>query len=174
MNHQELPAALRGFVATLDALDRPATIEELRELLMALSIAREDLAPFIRFNDTCYARNPVVGNEHFELLCICWKSGQSSLIHDHVGSACGVRVVIGELTETIFEVIDGPLVRPRRVNHYGAGYVCSSVDRDVHQITNHQLGGAELITLHVYSPPLATMNTYSTFESVELQESAIR
>lgn len=172
MESCSLQGGLRPLIERLNSLDRPATIAELRQWLEALEISRDDVAGFVRFNDACYARNPVVATEHFELLCICWKSGQSSLIHDHIGSACGVRIVDGELTETIFDLVDGAFARPRKVNQFQNGFVCSSVDKDVHQITNHQTEGRELITLHVYSPPLATMNSYIEIEPHQLQESA--
>jgi cysteine dioxygenase len=68
-----------------------------------VQIDRCDVEDFCVFNPLCYARNPVASSEHYELLCICWLPDQSSLIHDHTGSACGVRVVVGEMTETIFE-----------------------------------------------------------------------
>ncbi len=173
MKSQPLPSGLRPLVDRLATIDRPATIAELRQWLTELDITRADVTPFIRFNNICYVRNTIVATEHFELLCICWTSGQSSLIHDHAGSACGVRVVVGELTETIFDVIEDSVVRPRKVNQYESGFVCSSVDKEVHQITNQQTGGHELITLHIYSPPLATMNSYSTDDSVSLHESAV-
>jgi cysteine dioxygenase len=173
MESQVLPAALQPLVDRLMALDRPASLSELRLWLAEPDISREDLEPFVHFDEFCYARNPVVASHHFELLCICWKAGQSSLIHDHVGSACGVRVVLGELTETIFHVVGNGRARPGMVNNYRAGFVCSSFDRDVHQITNHQADGSELITLHIYSPPLAVMNSYTQSECAEDRNSAL-
>ena len=173
MKSQLLPSGLLSLVDRLTALNRPATIVELRQWLADADVSRDDLTPFIRFNEICYVRNSIMATEHFELLCICWKSNQSSLIHDHVGSACGERVIVGELSETIFDVIEDSLVRPRKVNRYVAGFVCSSVDKEVHQITNHQTDGRELITLHIYSPPLAAMKSYSIFQSVDLHEPVV-
>lgn len=169
-----MPDGLRPLVDRLVALNRPATIDELRDWLNKINVQREELTSFVKFHETCYCRNPVVATEHFELLCICWKSGQSSLIHDHLGSACGVRVVTGELTETVFDLVEDSLVRPRKVNYYGAGFVCSSVDKDIHQITNHQSDGRELITLHIYSPPLAAMSSYSLCQDKDVREAVAR
>lgn len=161
---------LQSLVDRLTRLERPASIAELRHWLSETTIDRSDLAPYIHFQDSCYCRNPVTNSEHFELLCICWKSGQSSLIHDHLGSACGVRIVDGELSETIFDLVEGSSVRPRTVNHYCAGFVCSSVDRDIHQITNDQPNGRELITVHIYSPPLVAMTSYSLYQEKDVHE----
>ncbi len=174
MESQSWPDGLRTLVVRLSQLQRPATIVELRQWLSEIAIDRAELSPFVHFQESCYCRTPVISSPHFELLCICWQAGQSSSIHDHWGSACGVRVVAGELTETIFDVVEDSLVRPQKVNHYGAGFVCSSVDKDVHQITNHQTDERELITLHIYSPPLAAMHSYSLYHEKDLPATAAR
>jgi cysteine dioxygenase len=41
------------------------------------------------------------------------------------------------------------------------GSVCASEDDNLHQISNLQDGDADLVTLHIYSPPLLHMGTYS-------------
>src|SRR5262249_41131889 len=38
-------------------------------------------------------------------------------------------------------------------------------DGDMHQVSNLQAGNAELITLHVYAPPLLRMGTYSIMDT---------
>ncbi len=157
---QEKSQKLSEIVAQLSSLTKPASLDELHSILGDLEIERADVEDFCLFNPLCYSRNPVAANENFELLCICWLPGQSSLIHDHTGSACGVRVITGAMTETIFERTTENRARPVRTNHYDAGYVCGSCDREIHQISNFQAGDRVLITLHVYSPPLAQMNNY--------------
>ena len=39
--------------------------------------------------------------------------------------------------------------------------MCGSEDDDLHQISNLQAGDADLVTLHIYTPPLLQMGTYS-------------
>ena len=41
-----------------------------------------------------------------------------------------------------------------------SGAVLGSTDADVHQVSNLQADNADLVTLHVYSPPLVFMGTY--------------
>ncbi|MBK8271190.1 MAG: hypothetical protein IPK83_23895 [Planctomycetes bacterium] len=53
------------------------------------------------------------------------------------------------------------LTRPRELRE---GQVCGSQDADIHQISNLQPGSADLVTLHVYSPPLMVMGTYSLLD----------
>ena len=51
-----------------------------------------------------------------------------------------------------------------------AGSVISSEDTDLHQVSNLQTGNADLVTLHVYSPPLAKMGTYSLTDGIRGEE----
>ena len=45
-----------------------------------------------------------------------------------------------------------------------------SEDEDLHQISNLQADAAELVTLHVYSPPLIMMGTYSLTDHLRGEE----
>ena len=67
---------------------------------------------FFRDKSRSYTRNLVdEGNGHYNLMIICWNEGRSrychyglisSPIHDHSGSHCLMKVIDGELTETIY------------------------------------------------------------------------
>jgi cysteine dioxygenase len=92
---------------------------------------------------------------------LCWRNGQRSPIHDHTGSNCAVRVLRGTMTETLFEFAPNGHVKPTFSRDVPAGTVVGSVDKDMHQVSNLQAGDADLITLHVYAPPLLVMGTYS-------------
>ena len=45
-----------------------------------------------------------------------------------------------------------------------------SQDTDMHQVSNLQAGSADLVTLHIYSPPLLWMGTYSMTDASRGQE----
>jgi cysteine dioxygenase len=45
------------------------------------------------------------------------------------------------------------------------GEVCGTQDDDLHQVSNLQAGDADLVTLHVYTPPLVFMGTYSMYDT---------
>ena len=53
--------------------------------------------------------------------------------------------------------------------YHGAGAVCGSEDADIHQISNLQPDGQELITLHVYTPPLGRVGNYSLTDNTVTQ-----
>lgn len=156
---------LSKLVHFLDQLESRAPLGQLRELLESLDVTREDLEPFIEFGDATYRRNLICEGEWYELLCICWRSGQRSPIHNHAGSTCGLRIIEGVATETIFEFSPSGLIKPVQTADAGIGFVCTTQDEDIHQVSNLQADGEELITLHIYSPPLRRMDNFSLFDT---------
>lgn len=147
---------LRGLVKLIrymDSLTGPADLDIVEQLLMASDVTPQDMIEACQFHHSRYARNLLAKSDWYQLLVICWRSGQSSPIHDHVGTACGVRVVDGIATETVYrEVADGR-VRATHRREIPPGSVILSQDSDIHLITNeHPHQG--LITLHLYTPPL--------------------
>ncbi len=54
------------------------------------------------WSDESYTRNCIVNTEEFELILICWEKGQKTPIHDHGGEECWVKVIDGEIKETIY------------------------------------------------------------------------
>ncbi|MHC4491765.1 MAG: cysteine dioxygenase, partial [Planctomycetota bacterium] len=86
--------------------ERALTRDEMVELAAAVDLASLDLREYRRFQKSCYARNRVALNDHVELVVICWRSGQSSAIHDHGKSHCLYLVVEGEMHEERFR-LDG-------------------------------------------------------------------
>jgi cysteine dioxygenase len=46
-----------------------------------------------------------------------------------------------------------------------AGDSCASQDADIHQMSNLQAPGHDLVTLHIYSPALYRMNMYSLLDA---------
>jgi cysteine dioxygenase len=101
----------------------------------------------------------------YHALIICWRGGQRSPIHDHVGSNCAVKVLRGVATETIFERGPNGMIYATGSRILNAGEVCASADSDIHQVSNLEANENDLITLHLYSPPLISMNVYSLIGS---------
>ena len=162
----KVPNALKELLEYLEGLTERASMEKLGELLSALNVSRDDLEAFVNFGDLTYRRNLIAETDWFELLCICWKSGQRSPIHNHEGSTCGLRIIEGTATETIFDRTPSGQYKAIRSMDFSQDLVCTSQDSDVHQVSNLQAAGSNLITLHIYSPPLRTMETYSLLGEV--------
>ena len=162
--------ALKRLFAYLDALHGRAPLAELRARLAELEIEVEDVAAHVKFADRTYRRNLVHAGKWYNVWVLCWRNGQRSPIHDHKGSSCGVRVLEGTMTETLFEFAPNGHIRPTFSRDLGPGGVVGSEDADVHQVSNLQAGNADLVTLHVYSPPLVVMGTYSLMDTSRGEE----
>ncbi len=167
-NRRETPNrdALGRLFAQLDCWSRPIPPTTLRRCLQRLRAPRGDYTQHAAFDPACYRRNRLHVGPHYEALILCWRSGQRSPIHNHAGSACGVRVLQGVASETIFETSLCGLVYPVRTRHLPTGSVTASFDADIHQMGNLQPGGVDLITLHIYSPPLRFMHLYFLGDAV--------
>jgi cysteine dioxygenase len=155
-------------LATTDAvfedLDRATgrlSLPTILEWVRQTDLTAEDLAPYLVFRPDRYVRNLLHAGPAYQALILCWRGGQRSPIHNHRGSNCGVKVLRGTATETVFAAAPNGMPYPIRSCHLAAGHVCASADEDMHQISNLQVGGADLVTLHVYSPPLLRMDVFS-------------
>jgi len=134
---------------------------ELVESLTGLDLERADLAGALVFADRNYRRIAIRRRPHYEALVLCWKSGQRSPIHNHLGSSCAVRVVEGRATETRYVFSPCGKLVPQRSRTYAAGSVTACRDEAIHQMANLEPPGHDLITLHVYSPPPSCWNYYT-------------
>jgi len=152
----------------LDELDRHQEripLEVLTRGLKRVRLNPAEINPFIQFSSERYRRNLMRAGPAYHALVLCWRNGQRSPIHDHRGSACGVRVIRGEATETIFEMTEEGIVFPARTRQLSEGFICATEDLDIHQLSNLQPGTGDLITLHIYSPPLLVMGQYALNDS---------
>jgi cysteine dioxygenase len=152
----------------LDSLNGRADLDVLRSILARADVSREDFGPHAVFGTKGYKRNTVCKSDHYELLCLCWRSGHCTPIHDHKGSSCAFRVIEGVGTEVRFEKTGCGLVCPVKTTRMEPGYICAAQDEDIHQIANMQAPGRDLITMHIYSPPLSRINTYKYAEPADL------
>lgn len=143
-------------------------MELIQEWLDQTPLTAADLSDYLIFNSARYVRNRLHDGPAYQALLLCWRSGQRSPIHNHRGSYCGVRVLHGIATETLFARGPNGMVYPTTSRNLPAGFTCASADEDIHQISNLQ-ASSDLITLHIYSPPLLRMDMF-TLESPAVSE----
>ena len=136
-------------------------LDVLSDRLAQLEISMDEISPCVHYDDRTYRRNLLHEGRAYQALILCWLNGQRSPIHDHKGSSCGVKIIQGEATETIFGWAKNGMIIPTETKEYCAGTSMGSQDADIHQVSNLAADGATLVTLHIYSPPLEVMNVYS-------------
>jgi len=157
---------LDEWFAELDQHQERIPLEILTRGLKQLRLEWRQIEPFVQFSSERYRRNLMRAGPSYHALILCWRSGQRSPIHDHRGSACGVRVLAGEATETIFQMTEEGHVFPVHTRQLPQGFICATQDSDIHQLSNLQPGRQDLVTLHIYSPPLLVMGQYSLTDSL--------
>ncbi len=142
------------------------THERLMDLAERLRLSDELVASRTAFAKDQYARNLACRTPYFELLVLCWHPGHASTIHDHAGSLNAIRVHSGELTSRRFRPMNGrPLgtgpVAMTAEERFRPGGDLIGVDREgIHQLAN--TSDEDLITVHVYAPPLMELTVYDT------------
>jgi cysteine dioxygenase len=152
---------LATLFAELDRSAGPVPLDVLCDRLRRLDLSGDALAQHIAFGDDSYRRNLVHLGPGYVALVLCWRPGQASPVHDHRGSACALRVIRGVASERRYRRgADGRLVELGSAN-YAAGQVCGTYDADIHTMFNADPEGADLVTLHVYTPPMRRYYAYS-------------
>lgn len=163
MSEQRSHKAIGTLKRLLDSLDQaggPVPPPGLFAALERYKPNRDELAKYQAFSRGGYRRNLIHTGPGYQAWLLCWKRGQFSPIHDHTGSACGVRIIQGVATETVFRKRrDGRLVRgPTRTQP--AGSVIASIDADIHVMGCMADAAEDLVSLHIYSPALTGMKFY--------------
>jgi cysteine dioxygenase len=151
-----LAPVLTELLARLDRHPETPPLSDLADWLSLSRIDVDDLASFVRFDDRRYARNLLCATSHWEAWLLCWRCGQYSPIHDHQGSVCALKVLRGRAREVLYELTPAGRARPTTSYELPLAFVSAQADADIHRVIAVQ----ELVTLHIYAPPLVAMRTY--------------
>ena len=180
---QNLRATIKATVQTLSAIDPKTTdsagrlnfktladtlrsmtsvpsLADTYNLVEQTDIAADEIAPYLGFKAGNYSRHRVMKNEFVEMLVLCWKPGQRTPIHDHNGSHGAVFIHEGILWETTFEDDVETGLNYKLHRELRAGGLTGSEVPDIHQLGNPDVSGRDLVTIHIYAPPLGVLNTY--------------
>ena len=155
-----LSLSFKDLADNLTEHKRVPSLPELYALFDRTSISADDLQPYLGFKAGNYCRHRVMRNEFVEMLVLCWKPGQRTPIHDHNGSHGAVFVHEGIMWETTFDynADDGLSYKAHRELR-GGGLTGSELPY-IHQLGNPDVSGKDLITIHIYAPPLGVLKTY--------------
>lgn len=162
-NPQPLDGSSFTFSALIEKLNsqtNPPALEEINSWLATVEISQLDLQPYLGFKEGNYWRHRVCRNDAVEMLIICWRPGQRTPIHDHNGSHGVVRVQQGVMWETIFSYDKEQGLNYDTARECPEGTITGADVPDIHQLGNPDVSGRDLITVHVYAPPLGVLKTY--------------
>jgi cysteine dioxygenase len=152
--------SLQALVEALESQTSVPRLEQIYDWLEMAEISAAELQPYISFKAGNYWRHRVCRNEFIEMLVLCWRPGHRTPIHDHNGSHGGVKVHEGVLWETTFSYDPESGLAYNAAREYSPGSVTGSDIPDIHQLGNPDVSGQDLITIHVYAPPLGVLHTY--------------
>jgi cysteine dioxygenase len=156
-----MPSSIADVFTKLDRIAGQLPLPLILDWFGETNLTAEDVADYLVFRPERYVRNLLHSGPSYQALVLCWRNGQRSPIHNHRGSHCGVKVLRGVATETLFARAPNGMIFATGSHDLPIGRVCASADEDIHQVSNLQAGGADLVTLHVYSPPLLRMDMFS-------------
>lgn len=152
-------------IETLGRQTTPPALEDINSWLSTVEISQLDLEPYLGFKEGNYWRHRVCRNDAVEMLIICWRPGQKTPIHDHNGSHGVVRVQQGLMWETTFRFDDQQGLCYDAGRECPQGTITGAEVPDIHQLGNPEVSGQDLITVHVYAPPLGVLKTYKVGSS---------
>ena len=144
----------------LQSLTKVPSLEETYKLIETTDISAGEVAPYLGFKAGNYSRHRVMRNEFVEMLVLCWKPGQRTPIHDHNGSHGAVFVQRGVLWETTFVYDSEAGLSYASHRELRRGGLTGSEIPDIHQLGNPDVSGQDLVTIHIYAPPLGVLKTY--------------
>ena len=152
--------SFKDLAAALNARTSVPSLADVNELIDRTTISPDELKPYLGFKSGNYARHRVMKNEFVEMLVLCWTPGQRTPIHDHNGSHGAVFVQEGILWETIFEYETETGLTYKSHRELRAQGLTGSEVPDIHQLGNPDVSGRDLVTIHIYAPPLGVLKTY--------------
>lgn len=133
-------------------------VDKVFQVLSKAEVVPEVLEPYTFFSDARYTRNLIHKSSDFELLLLCWRSGQHSPPHGHEGQKCWMRVEKGQLEFTNYqEDPSNPLLLKQMDAKIGKlGFVDGPAV--IHKVANNS--NQEAVSLHLYAKPFEQCDIY--------------
>ena len=142
-------------------------------------IAVDSIAKYLFWSPDFYTRNLIYKDTRFEMMAICWESGQVSAVHNHADQKCWMMVPVGRLRGQNFAVdeIDESqgFCKLRETDNFELSDCHAAkveLEEPIHQILNLTEYGERAVSIHIYSRPfdqcLAYCRDTHTFRAVPL------
>src|SRR5436309_1853467 len=166
--HSSVMVTIREFVDRLGAVpEREFTQAGILDFLRRHPVDPASLDPYLYFSSDHYTRNLIHQTSLFELLAICWQSGQKSAIHNHRDQSCWMAAAYGKVQVHNFKLIRKDPATGFCELEPDTSFVITpespqQVDPDepIHQVLNPASFASRAVTLHIYSRPFDTCEVY--------------
>ncbi|XP_030049366.1 cysteine dioxygenase type 1 [Microcaecilia unicolor] len=139
-------------------------VEEVQNIMEAYESNPLDWMKYAQFDQYRYTRNLVnEGNGKFNLMILCWGEGHGSSIHDHTDSHCFLKMLQGNLKETLFEWPDKKIKEEmvKKSEHVLKENQCAYINDSIglHRVENSS-HTESAVSLHLYIPPFDACNAF--------------
>ena len=138
-------------------------VDELADIAAAVA-AGDRWMPHARVDAIRRHHVRLLGTDAYEAWLLGWAPGQHVGMHDHGDASGAFFVLAGELRELLPE-------RRRSVVDLGAGSTGVVARGQLHDVGN--VSDRPALSVHVYSPPLATMTFYDAAGRSALRTEAV-
>lgn len=163
---------IQEFAADLAAIpENLFTHDRVLEFLRTNRVDPASLTPYSYFSPDRYTRNLISKTRLFDLIAICWESGQKSAIHNHRDQSCWMASVYGTVQVHNFQLIrkdpsTGFCELAPTTHYLITPDSPQEVDPEepIHQVLNPASFASRAVTLHIYSRPFDTCEVYDLKE----------
>ena len=165
--------------------DAEFTCDNVYQFLAANPVDVDSITKYFFWSENFYTRNLIYKDERFELMALCWESGQVSRIHNHADQRCWMSVPVGKLRGQNFRAVEideskGFCKLEDTDNFDLSDCLAAKVELEepIHQILNLPEFNQRAVSLHIYSKPFDSCLSYcrdtDTFKEVPLFYTSIR
>src|SRR5207247_9367573 len=159
--------------------DDDFTCENVYRFLEANPIDVDSIKQYFFWRSDFYTRNLIYKDERFEMMAVCWESGQESVVHNHANQKCWMTVPVGKLLGQNFAVTDVnesknycKLAETDTFDLSNCLTAKVELEQPIHQILNLAEYGERAVSVHIYSKPFSRCLAYcretDTYKEVEL------
>lgn len=144
----------------------------------------DSIEKYLFWSPKFYTRNLIYKDDRFEMMAICWESGQVSRVHNHSDQRCWMTVPIGRLKGQNFAVEEMDESRGhcklRETDSFELAECLTAkveLEEPIHQILNLTEFNDRAVSIHIYSKPYDHCISYcrdtDTFKDVQLFYSSV-
>lgn len=147
--------------------DSDFTCDNVYQFLAENPVEVDSISPFFFWSDKFYTRNLIYKDDRFELMAVCWESGQVSRIHNHADQKCWMSVPVGKLRGQNFRALEideqKKLCRLEETDTFDLSDCLSAkveLEEPIHQILNLAEFNQRAVSVHIYSKPFSKCLSY--------------
>lgn len=164
--------------------DASFTCQNVYDYLGSTPVDTDSIQRYLHWSPKFYTRNLVYKDDRFEVMAICWESGQVSRVHNHSDQKCWMTVPTGRLRGQNFAVAEMDEARGHcrlvETDSFELSDCLAAkveLEEPIHQILNLAEYDQRAVSIHIYSKPYDKCLSYcrvtDTFSEVQLSYTSI-